>query len=67
MPADGDVFGFIYYVITDNIFLYLGLGLTPFATGGLSPRLGRDSAVALHIDYIMEDDQLFLDIQVDQI
>ena len=32
------------------------LGLTPFATGGLS-----------HVDYILEDDQLFLDIQVDQI
>jgi hypothetical protein len=33
-----------------------GLGLTPFATGGLS-----------HVDYIMEHDQLFLDIQVNQI
>jgi hypothetical protein len=33
-----------------------GLGMTPFATGGKS-----------HVDYIMEDDQLFLDIQVDQI
>jgi hypothetical protein len=33
-----------------------GLGLTPFATGGLS-----------HVDYILEHDQLFLDIQVDQI
>jgi hypothetical protein len=32
------------------------LGLTPFATVGLS-----------HVNYILEDDQLFLDIQVDQI
>ena len=33
-----------------------GLGLTPFATGGLS-----------HVDYIMDHDQLFLEVQVDQI
>jgi len=37
-------------------FVDPGLGLTPFATGGLS-----------HIDYITKDDQLFLDVQVDQI
>jgi len=33
-----------------------GLGLMPFATGAPS-----------HVDYIMEDDQLFLDVQVSQI
>jgi hypothetical protein len=33
-----------------------GLGLTPFAPGGLS-----------HVDYIRDHDQLFLEIQVDQI
>jgi hypothetical protein len=33
-----------------------GLGLTPFATGGLS-----------HVDYILDHDQLFLEIQVNQI
>ena len=44
------------------------LGLTPFATGGLSPRLGRDSAVASHVDYVLDGaDQLFLEVQVDQI
>jgi hypothetical protein len=33
-----------------------GLGLIPFATGALS-----------HVDYILEDNQLFLDVQVSQI
>jgi len=33
-----------------------GLGLTPFATGGLS-----------HVDYIMDHDQLYLEVQIDQI
>ena len=37
-------------------FLNPGLGLNPFATVGPS-----------HVDYIMEDDQLFLDIQVDRV
>jgi hypothetical protein len=32
------------------------LGLTPFATGGLS-----------HVDFIIDNDELYLDIQVDQI
>ena len=33
-----------------------GLGITPFATGGLS-----------HVDFIIANDELYLDIQVDQI
>jgi hypothetical protein len=33
-----------------------GLGLTPFATGGIS-----------HVDYVRDHDQLFLEVQVDQI
>jgi len=44
---------------TNNLvqhFLDPGLGLNPFATGGPS-----------HVDYIMEHDQLFLEIQVDRV
>jgi len=44
---------------TNNLvqhFLNPGLGLNPFATGGPS-----------HVDYILEHDQLFLDIQVDRV